>query len=273
VAEWQPVDESAFVEQFNWSQKQFAEGALKKTVPIIAQQGRIDFRNAHLIKTLISILSEKHYGTTYGFWDNGEGYLGHTPELILDWSMSDQILRTMALAGTKDARKESTSEILHDSKILDEHQIVIDDLKSVLAKVDPTKKIEIDPIKVLELKYLCHLQTEIRIPNLTADDVLNYIHAIHPTAALGLYPRVSEGYSVFKNFPLQNARRNFAAPFAFIHKDHVKAVAAIRLFYFNSSEVKIISGCGVTAGSVLADELHELENKRNSVKRMMGMNV
>lgn len=270
---WSPVNEADFVEQFEWSQSQFKIGALSKTVPIISQNGAVLFSKAHLAKALISILSEKHYGSTYGFWQNTEGYLGHTPELILEWDAKDHAVKTMALAGTLPPGKENEYAIMHDPKILDEHQIVVNDMLGVLQKANPTQKIEIEKLKVLELKYLLHLQTKIQLPQIEASEVQKYIQAIHPTAALGLFPRKSSAYREFKKFVIQSIRQNFAAPFAFINKNQIKAIAAIRLFYFDPTGVKITSGCGVTVGSILADELKELENKRNSVKRMMGMNV
>lgn len=271
--DWKAVNETDFLDQFDWSQSQFKTGQLSKTVPIISQIGTLLFSKPHLVKTLISVLSENHYGSTYGFWQNTKGFLGHTPELILEWHAEDHVINTMALAGTLPSGQQNVAAILNDPKILDEHQIVVNDLLGVLQKVNPAQEIKVEKLKVLELKFLCHLQTSIHLPGVDVMDVKKYIQAIHPTAALGLFPRKSSAYQEFKKFTIQSARENFAAPFAFIHKNQIKAVAAIRLFYFDASGVKMTSGCGVTAGSVLTDELKELENKRNSVKRMMGMNV
>lgn len=271
--QWGAATEAEFTEQFQWSQSQFASKILTKTVPIISQVAAISFTKTHLVTSLISVLNGNHYGSTYGFWKNTEGFLGHTPELIVDWSHENKKLNTMALAGTMDQRKESVSAILHDEKILDEHQIVVKDMTDVLQTVNQNKKIEVENTKVLELKYLCHLQTPIHIPNVNLQEVPQYLQALHPTAALGLYPRNKEAYKNFKTFKIQQERKNFAAPFAFISAKQAKAVAAIRLFFFDHNQVQITSGCGVTAGSILKDEIKELETKRNSVKRMMGMNV
>lgn len=270
---WGQVTEAAFTEQFRWSQKQFQSGELIKTVPIISQRGEVVFSLDLLTQSLVHVISGDHYGTTYGFWNNGVGYLGHTPELILQFDNNEHVVKTMALAGTMDSRKESVEAILHDKKILEEHQIVVDDIIEALKKMNADKKIHVDAIRVLQLKHLCHLQTEIRILDVKSNEVLNYLQAIHPTAALGLYPRKLDQYDQFKKFELQNSRRNFAAPFAFISKNEIKAVAAIRLFYFDRQHIQIVSGCGVTAKSILGDELKELETKRNSVKRMMGFSL
>jgi menaquinone-specific isochorismate synthase len=271
--DWKKETVAEFVEQFNWSQVQIVENNLKKTVPIIFQSGSISFSKAHLTTALKSLIEGKHYGSTYGFWENTVGYLGHTPELILEWNDASQTLCTMALAGTLDQREENSVQILKDKKILDEHQIVVDDLKLALEKVTASKNVEVSATKVLKLKYLFHLQTPMQVHHVVIDEIPKFIDQIHPTAALGIYPRKNECYKSFHEFSIQKNRGKFAAPFAFIQKSTVKVTASIRSFNFDTNKVKITSGCGITAGSLLADELNELENKRNSVKRMMGMNI
>lgn len=274
---WGSVQTYSFEQQFQWSQSQFQKGQLSKTVPIISQFGKVNFTSQHLATALKTVITGQNYGSTYGFWETKKdgltGFLGHTPEVILDWHQEDQKIQTMALAGTMDHQIRNAEIILKDKKILEEHQFVIDDLVSALSIAVKNRNIEKQKTKVLELKYLYHLQTLIEIANVPIGEVKTFIDAIHPTAALGLYPRKKEAYLEFKKFEVQNQRKNFAAPFAFFSRDQVKAIAAIRLFNFTSGAIEIISGCGVTKDSVLQDELHESTSKRNSVKKMMGMNL
>ncbi|MFZ3228851.1 MAG: chorismate-binding protein [Pseudobdellovibrio sp.] len=271
--QWGLVSESEFKQQYQWSQAQFAANQLTKTVPIIRQSGQVQFSLKNLAQSIRSILSEKHYGTTFGFWQNGGGFFGHTPELILNWSQDDQKLKTMALAGTMVREKENSLKILSDAKILAEHQIVVNDLVNVLSEVNSERKIKVELLEVLELKYLCHLKTEISVGDVNFQQAQNNLFQIHPTAALGLFPRSKAAYDYFKKYPIQENRKNFAAPFSFINKNSIKAIAAIRVLFFSKTEVIIYSGCGVTAESNLNDEIIELENKRNSVKKMMGLNL
>ena len=103
-------------------------------------------------------------------------------------------------------------------------------------------------------------------------EALRLAEAIHPSAALGLYPRSKEKFNDWFQFQIQKKRKNFAAPYGFFQKNQIHAVAAIRNFFFSPTGVQIFSGCGITAESILEIELAELQTKRNSVKKMMGFN-
>lgn len=270
--EWQPPDELEFYNQFKWSQEKFRSNQLRKSVPIMLQKGQWTYSTLKLANALSLLIQGQHFGYTFGFWQGREGFLGHSPELIADWKSQDLVLNTVALAGTTTAGYYGKQQIMQDSKILQEHQIVIEDLKSILTGIDSNKKLTISETKVLELKYLNHLQTSISVKNVEPNQVLNYIEKIHPTAALGLYPRDNNMYQELSEFEIQKQRQNFAAPFCFASKDAVKAIACIRQFKFSENEIYLYSGCGVTAASILLSELSELEAKRNSVKKMMGLN-
>ncbi len=271
VIRWLPLDEKDFKAQYQWSFEKFAQGLLQKSVPIISQHGEIDWTSFHLSHALISLLSEEHYGSTFGFWSQGQGFVGHSPELIAEWEAETSELRTVALAGTYSKQLNSEKLILKDAKILKEHQIVVDDLKSELQQLFLEKNLQIKPISVLPLKFLDHLQTKISIRSVELNQVQACIAAIHPTAALGLFPRDENLYKEFQKFETQRHRLNFAAPFGFITSKHIKVIAAIRSLYFYDSTVQIFSGCGVTDESILQIELAELTEKRNSVKKMMGL--
>ena len=147
------------------------------------------------------------------------------------------------------------------------------DLKTLFSRYFPDKNLEIGKTSVLELKHLCHLLTPMSLNDINLNEALQILNVIHPTAALGIYPRVSALYNVFKGLELQKIRRNFGAPFGFINKKSVFIVAAIRNFYFSNAELILFSGCGITQDSQFQDEVSELQKKRNSVKLMMGLNL
>ncbi len=269
---WEEPNTAGFRDQFNWSFQKFEENTLKKTVPITCQRGHTVFEKKHLVFALQTVIQEVHFGYTYGLWENKNGYVGHTPELVLNWSAETQIFKTVALAGTKEKEIQKNS-ILQDSKILNEHQIVALDLQEVLNKELPAIEIEIQGPTVLELKYLTHLMTSLQIQNVNCTQALKLLRSLHPSAALGIYPRLLQQYESFKMFDLQKSRLGFAAPFGFISMKSMLVVAAIRGFYFTATSIVIFSGCGVTVESIYLDELSEVEKKRNSVKKMMGMNL
>ncbi len=270
--QWDEPLTTEFTQQFQWSFEKFETKELKKTVPIISQLGRISFRTQQLVNALINVIEAEDFGWTYGFWQNFVGFLGHTPENLVDWTAKIQILQTVALAGTSEKKTEKT-QLLQDQKILNEHAYVVDDLNQFFKKNFKSKSVRVQGPTVLELKYLNHLRTTLEIEKVNHREALAILDLIHPTAALGIYPRDVLMYQTFKNFNLQKNRCSFAAPYGFITNSSILIVAGIRSFFFTQEEVLLFSGCGVTTESILTEELSELEKKRNSVKKMMGMNL
>ncbi|MBC7742439.1 MAG: chorismate-binding protein [Bdellovibrionaceae bacterium] len=265
---WQPATEPEFKAQFEWSQIQFAQQQLQKTVPIISQLSEFDFDVIHLAYLLRNLVSEIKFGWTYGYWNHGEGFLGHSPELICNWQKAEAKLQTTALAGTMPNQPGARKELLADKKNLHEHQIVIADIVNKLKSMPYFLQ---RPTEILELKHLLHLKTEFTVSAIDCKEAVEVIEKLHPTAALGLFPSSDEEYHKLKDLQRSLNRKNFAAPFSFICEHSVLAVAAIRSLYFRKHSLQIFSGCGVTKQSIYENELTELALKRDSVKKMMGL--
>ncbi len=278
---WQNVNSEAFKKQYEWSQDQFLKKKLQKTVPIILQKCQTSFKSENLIWIFKNLLSESHFGWAYGFWQteidtqntlsDWKGYLGQSPELIADWSSKTKQLKTTAVAGTLKATEPNIDLIVNDVKIKEEHLFVVDDISNKLRKLISESQIKKTEMSVLKLKHLLHLKTDFICNDLERQKALQLIQSLHPTAALGLYPYNLEMMTLFSKLPLQDERSYFAAPFTLIDQDSILSVAAIRNFYFSRNEIKIFSGCGVTGQSLYESELLELELKRSSVKKMMGI--
>ena len=268
---WELIEESQFKSQYDWSQLNFSENLLFKAVPIIRQRGAADFTIENLVWCLRNLIGLDTFGWSYGYFENKKGFVGHTPEVLAQWSRIDRQLHTVALAGTAARKPGISSELLSDAKIRNEHQLVIDDVTDKLSRLSFTAKSTQGPTDVLELKYLLHLMTEFQLEANDLDQVFEVINTLHPTSAMGIYPYDEEKLKEFSEFSLQTERNAFAAPFAVIEKDRVCCVVAIRNMFFDESQVEIYSGCGVTKDSRYEQEIIELENKRNSVKKMMGL--
>lgn len=268
---WKNVNEAQFLAQFEWSQQQFAAGRLQKTVPIIRQQGEVGFGPSQLLWCLKSLLANRLFGWSYGFFENGRGMLGHTPEILAQWNELDSQLHTVALAGTYPRTPQAYDDIVNDDKIIHEHQLVIDDIEAKLMKLSFGARLRQGDTDILELKHLLHLITEFELEVPDTEKVCEVIAALHPTAAMGLYPPNRELYKQFYEFSLQKGRAGFAAPFAVFEPENVACVVAIRNILFNENSVEIFSGCGITRASSYELELTELQNKRDSVKKMLGL--
>lgn len=267
---WQEPTTAIFKDQFDWSQQKFTDGALQKTVPIISQTCKQKFSEANLAAAMQKLMSDKNYGWTYGFWQNQQGYLGHTPEKIALWHASEKKLLTTALAGTLAKSETASTEIMLDAKNREEHQIVVADISHKLQQLNFTDDLQQTEVKPIELRHLVHLKTEFAVKVESLSQALQVIEALHPTAALGLYPAKKAEYAQLRERQSLLRRKNFAAPFAMFSQDFLFCLAAIRNFHFRPDQVEIFSGCGVTAQSNYENELTELDNKRESVKKMMG---
>ncbi len=269
--QWQDLDSRAFKVQFDWSQQEFSSKRLRKTVPIICQKSNSKLDQHNLAWMIQNLISEDLVGWTYGFWQNGKGYLGQTPELLAEWSRATQILKTVALAGTLKNSIENEIKIEIDNKIHDEHQYVVEDIKNQLLQIVSKRELVKSSTEVHKLKHLLHLKTDFECQNVSLEKAVKIIQKLHPTAALGIYPRDLNEMINFSKLELQDQRGNFAAPFGFLSSEKILCVASIRNVYFSDSELHIFSGCGVTSESQYESELSELQLKRNSVKKMMGL--
>lgn len=260
---WETPDKTAFEYQFHWLKQQFKSNGLKKGLPITQQIGH-GFNSKSKTQIINLILQKKSKQYLYGFWDNESGFIGFTPEVLV--SAQDQKMTTMALAGTW-SKQSSEPLDFNDPKIQEEHQFVVQD---ILTQLSEQKLLQQEPTKILELEYLVHLKTEFEY---SGESVVPFIEKLHPTAALGLFPRSDQLFTELSQFDLQNSRKNFGAPFGYVGTESSFLVVAIRNIYWNKSQISIFSGCGVTSESDLEAEWSELEAKRNSVKKTFGLNL
>lgn len=266
--QWLTPDQDNFKLQFDWIQTRIAQKKLRKALPLTVQYGH-GFLPQNKPTLLQNILTKKIPGYAYGVWSAEDGLLGHTPELLADWDQKRSRLNTMAFAGTWPKSATAGAIDFEDSKTHDEHQIVVEDIRQQLADF---KNLEQKPTEIVELPHLYHLKTEFAYQ---VDDLEGYLRALrqlHPTAALGLYPRDKSLFSAFYNLPLQSQRANFGAPFGVITPNWARAVVAIRNIVWQKANVSIFSGCGITEDSQFAAEWTELEAKRESVKKLLGLN-
>ena len=263
---WKASDYENFKIQFDWIQSKIKLGQLEKALPITVQNGKF-FNHLNKFKIIKNILQKSSNQYLYSFWNSSEGFIGFTPEVLAH--KKENSFETMALAGTWSKKKQTTVNF-SDVKIKNEHDIVVNDILNQLKNETLIEKYE---TQVLELEYLFHLKTLFKYQMPATNDFMQIVKKIHPTAALGLFPRNIDLFSEFKNFVLQNHRKNFGAPFGFISKNESFFVVAIRNIFWRDDKISIYSGCGVTSGSLLEAEWQELEAKRNSVKETFGLNL
>lgn len=267
-ASWEEPQKEHFASALKITQDRIAKGEIQKSVPAVFARSPQTVTAHERAQMLLNLLEAPPTLYVYGLWQNGEGVLGATPEVLFDYSKG--YLKTMALAGTcPKSEANSRESLLQDEKEMQEHLYVLEDLISVL---HPWGEVKTEGPKIVELPTLYHLKTDIEIRCKTKPEFFSLIKQLHPTPALGVAPRLA-GYKWMSEFPGQEGRRGFGGPFAFIGKEEALCLVAIRNLQWNRNTSMIGSGCGVVAASELEREWRELYQKRLSVRKILGLDV
>lgn len=269
---WDHSEKAAFDEQFHWIQDKISQGHLEKALPITLQQGAGQISQGFLKDTLLMLVEKTKSNFIYGFWTDEKGMIGATPEVLMSWKQDSVRLSTMALAGTW-KKKGGFVPDFKDPKILQEHHFVVDD---ILTQLSDLKLIQHEEISVVELPYLYHLKTDLAFQCRSFLEAKKALAQLHPTAALGIYPRSKAIFQDLSDFKLQKIRQDFGSPFGVLSENEIFSLVAIRNLLWNKKlnhhDIYLFAGCGVTQNSQLDMEWQEVLDKQDSVKKMLGLN-
>lgn len=243
----------------------FADGKLHKAVAYASQTTDEAYNAQHRASTLSALLQkQKNFAVyTYGFWDNSEGILGATPEVLFS-STRPSVVHTMACAGTQDC-KFPVCELEEDAKIGYEHQCVVDGICEALS---PFGKVVVKERKVVELARLRHLVTAIDVVLAQERCFEDIVRALHPTPALGAHPR-DFGEVWLREYNEVLPRGRYGAPFGVVNQNMSKCYVAIRNVQWNHQGLAIFAGCGIVPGSDPEQECRELCLKIESIKESL----
>jgi menaquinone-specific isochorismate synthase len=268
LSSWKEPQKSDFAESLRVIQDRISKREIAKAVPVVFARTDEKVTPQQRAQMILHLLNAPETLHVYGFWKDEEGVLGATPEIL--FSYKNQILETMALAGTCPKSESSNREsLLHDEKEMQEHHFVVEDLVNIFkGEVD----IEVEGPQILELPTLYHLKTDIRVRGFQGGDLVGLIKKLHPTPALGVAPR-NAGYQWMSVLPGQDDRGRFGGPFAFLSDEGALCLVGIRNIQWNRQSSMIGSGCGVVAASELDREWRELFQKRLSVKKILGLEI
>ena len=269
LSAWQEPLKADFAEAFDVIQTRITRQEIAKAVPVVFARKTQTITPPARAQMILQLLTAPETLHVYGFWNEGVGVLGATPEVL--FSYKDQILETMALAGTcPKSETSSRDSLLHDEKEMHEHRLVVDDLVTLFKSQGD---LEVTGPEILELPTLYHLKTDIRVRlHARETDGVALAKKMHPTPALGVAPR-SAGFQWMATLPGQDDRGRFGAPFAFLSGEEALCLVGIRNIQWNRQSSMIGSGCGVVAASELDREWRELFQKRFSVRKILGLEI
>jgi isochorismate synthase len=201
--------------------------------------------------------------------DGGRTFLGATPERLV--RLHDRVVETSSLAGS--IRRGSTPEedarlgemLLDSAKDRREHAVVADMLRDALAPVCRDLSIPFPPT-LLHLTNVQHLYTPIRGILSNGQTVLDLVERLHPTPAVGGFPRLEAMQAIRAVEQLD--RGWYAGPVGWIdrHGEGEFAVA-IRSALLDSAgrEALLFAGCGIVANSDPAAEYAESRLKMQAM--------
>jgi menaquinone-specific isochorismate synthase len=231
---------------------------------VLARQSTLTF-STNLQPQLLLLLLQSQNQSSYHFCfqiDPDTAFIGTSPERL--YSRQDRVLKTEAIAGTRP--RSNSAEIdrqlatdLHNSpKDLHEHQLVVNNLRTILAELcDP---VTIDrAATILKLNKVQHLYTQC-LGTLTADLTdAEILPKLHPTPAVGGFPRDRALALIRELEPFE--RGWYAAPVGWVGYDSVEFAVAIRSGLVDRDRLLLFAGAGIVAGSQAAAEWAEIENK------------
>lgn len=263
--EWDIIEKDLFRKSFENIKEAMSLGKTQKAVPICFQYGKIPFQNQlsllQKLDFMMALTESVENLIPYGQWAGDSGFVGLTPEVF--FSVFENNLHTMALAGTS-SKEVPVIEFLNDNKERNEHEIVIQDLKE---KLNYFGDLRVGKTQVFELPHLNHLKTDMSVTLKDNFNPFELIHTMHPTSALGIYPKNSY-WQEFIELPYQQERKSFGAPWGFKFEDQTLFVVGIRRLEWNTNRVRIGAGCGIVQQSEFEKEFAEIERKMNSVKKV-----
>jgi isochorismate synthase EntC len=245
-----------------------SEGTVQKIVPYVEKKAPLEMTPSLLavrLRSALTYLQAHPHTFLYGCWEGGKGTLGVTPEVLFRLDLGKPI-STMACAGT--FSKDDELHWQSNEKLIKEHELVIEGIKADLA---PYGTIHAGKTEPRRFSKLTHLVTPLEFHPKKTLPAATLIEKLHPTPALGGFPK-NESSKWLKAYGEKLPREGFGAPFGvLLHEGTGVFYVAIRNMEWNSKEVILRAGCGITAESTFEDEKQEAENKMKAIQEILSL--
>lgn len=260
---WSIQGDEIYSNTFSRLQISFQKGELKKAVPYLFYTSDQPFKVQQSLLSLLNY-SSQHPTFLYGFWEDEKGILGGSPELLFQIA-SDGILTTAAIAGTVESAYED--RLLSDPKLKIEHDLVIE---GICASLAPFGKAEVGKTEILRLSHLSHAKTPISVQLERIDCIDALTRALHPTPALGAFPKAG-GLNWLANYAKLLPRGRYGAPVGVKIGNHFSCYVAIRNIQWEQGCIRLGVGGGVVRASNEKDERDELALKFEATRSMLNI--
>ncbi len=263
---------SVWMDQVAHAVEMIGQGAFEKVV--LARSVRVtNERSTFDIAAILHRLRES-YPKAYVFAleRNGRSFVGATPERLV--CGADGQLLTMALAGsyprgeTQEEDERLGNELLRSEKNQGEHHVVVATISRALANLCSRVWVA-DAPRLLKLKNIQHLETPIAGDLLPGHSILEAIEDLHPTPAVGGFPRLPALEAIREYEHLD--RGWYASPIGWIGASgNGEFAVALRSGLVEGNVATLFAGCGIVADSQLQSEYDESCLKLQVMLRGLG---
>ena len=245
------------------AKEEIKQGTLEKVV--LSRAKKLELVDAPDIGSVLKGLSEideASYLFALVHPSSRSAFIGRSPESLLTWDRSSYYVD--AIAGTR-RRSENlsddfgeASDLRTSEKDLIEHRHVTRFVESCLQEFGThTQKIENE--NLLRLANVQHIRSRyraVRNPKKLASDLLQ---AIHPTPAVGGFPRERACEYIRSHEPFK--RGLFAGAIGWLSPDSGDIAIGIRSALLHNSQITIFAGSGIVEESDAKKEWQETELK------------
>ena len=198
------------------------------------------------------------YHPLTGYW------MGASPELLLRYDASGGRIDTQALAGTR----LSGSDMPWSDKNVAEHRMVVDDMTERIHAAAPSVSMNVGQRTTLGYGAIEHLCTPISVSGITPEAARSIEEAMHPTAAVGGYPRTAACADIQR---IEDApRRCYGGLISVNDADSRITYVVLRCVHFDTDRWEIYTGSGVTADSEADDEWNETATKAEPLIQLLA---
>ena len=203
---------------------------------------------------------------------NDRTFMGATPELLA--RVAHGRVETMALAGsaprgaTASADDQIGAALLDSLKNQGEHSIVAATIRSALAAHTTALTVDAEP-HLRRLANVQHLETRISGELLPGQTILDIIGALHPTPAVGGFPRAEALAAIRAGEEMD--RGWYAAPVGWIDAEgNGEFAVALRSGIVRGNTATLFAGCGIVGDSDPEAEYLESQLKLQPMLRALG---
>jgi menaquinone-specific isochorismate synthase len=259
-------------ENIEWALGALSEGRLGKVV--LARRAEIGFDGDLEPALVLESLKAATPGCFHFYVEpeSGVAFLGASPERLFRRDRSSVV--SEAVAGTRPRGVSSEDDeglrddLLHSAKDLSEHSYVRIGIREALSPLCEELEIEED-VSDMKLTRGRHLRSKVRgtLREGVADAGL--LEALHPTPAVGGYPR---GVALEEVTNLEPFDRGwYAGPVGWIGAEASEFAVGLRSGLVRGRTLALFSGAGIVSGSVPDEEWAEIEQKIGDFTEMFGL--